>query len=126
MLRGWKLHNYRKEPNFQAQFSSCEEGDEPDYWVWETVPKPKPAGEDGGGVKDTAELGFPFLEALKSGSDGRDVTLRVLTESMSAHHIAGVLFTTEDYDVRRHRVEEQDWNMGPKPKPSFHLSEIDF
>ncbi|MDX0986708.1 RES domain-containing protein [Sinorhizobium medicae] len=87
------------------QSSSDEDGEYPDYWVWETVPKPQPVSKG----EDSPDDFGGFLASARSEFDARDVSLRVLTQSMTAHHVSGVAFTTEEHGVHRHRTERNEW-----------------
>ncbi|MBY5644284.1 RES family NAD+ phosphorylase [Rhizobium leguminosarum] len=104
------------------QFSSYEEGDQPDYWVWETLPKVELPVEK----KDAepAGLEFPVFGLPKPDSDDRAVALRALTQSVTAHHIASVQFTTDEYEVHRHRIAKPEWHVGSKAP--FDVSKADF
>lgn len=97
------------------QYDSTEDGDEPDYRVWEEVP---PAPEK----KEEPEDEFGFIAFMKPprfdpNEDVREVTLAVATNAISAHHIKGVTFTTDDFEVSRHRFERREWKFArPAPK----------
>lgn len=86
------------------QHSSTEDGDEPNYVVWEEVPPASPVSEE------KPEGGFALFHMLDvptydPNTDARDPTLRVLTGQISAHHVTGVTFATDEHLVNRHRFE---------------------
>lgn len=94
------------------QYDSTEDGDEPDYRVWEEVP---PAVEK----KEEPDDEFGFFAFINPprfdpNEDARDVTLAVMTESISAHHITGVTFVTDDFEVNRHRMEKRELKFAKK------------
>lgn len=64
------------------QFSADEDGDQPDYWVWESVPKPQPDKKDEV-PEGVAAFGLLFTQDLKSDSDDRDVDA---IDVRSSHH----------------------------------------
>jgi hypothetical protein len=85
------------------QFDSTEDGPEPDYRVWESVPaemEKEAEPEDKHGL-------FQMLKPLDFDFEGdfREPTLSVVTETITAHHITSVAFGTDDFEVRRHRIE---------------------
>lgn len=91
------------------QYESTEDGDEPDYRVWEEVP---PAPEK----KEEPEDEFGLLAFINPprfdpNDDAREVTLAVITDSIFAHHINGVTFATDEFVVNRRRTEKRDWNF---------------
>ncbi|QWT14770.1 RES domain-containing protein [Sphingobium xenophagum] len=98
------------------QYDSTEDGDETDYRVWEEVP---PAPEK----KEEPDDEFGFLAFTKPprfdpNEDARDVTLAVMTNAISAHHITGVTFATDDFEVSRSRMEKREWKFArPAQKP---------
>lgn len=105
------------------QYCSTEDGEEPDYHVWEEVPPAPEAKKD----KTDDVLGlFDMLDVPKfdPDADDRDATLRVLADTISAHHITGVTFATDDFKVRRYRSEKREWKFAAKPSPD--LSTLDF
>lgn len=104
------------------QASFYEEGDEPDYWVWETIPNAH--ASTGTTDADAAGVEVPTFRPAEPDSDERDITLRVLTPSLTAHHIVSVQFTTAEYEVHRHRVEKQEWRSGPRA--FFGVTDLDF
>jgi hypothetical protein len=41
-----------------------------------------------------------------------------MTNSISAHHVTGVTFATDDFEVSRHRMEKRERKFArPKPDP---------
>jgi hypothetical protein len=104
-----------------SQDSWTEDGSEPDYDVWERVPpatkeeKAEP-GEDGLGL-------FAKFEPadFNPDADVREPTLRVLTKTVTAHHVMAVSFETSEFAVARHRVE----NFQPKFAKQAAPIEID-
>ncbi|MBY5792939.1 RES domain-containing protein [Rhizobium leguminosarum bv. viciae] len=104
------------------QYSSTEDGDEPDYWVWETVPPATEPKEEK--VSQFGPFDILDVPSFNPDADDRDATLQVLTSSISAHHIKGVTFATDDFEVHRHRIEKRQWKFAGKspadlPEPDF-------
>jgi hypothetical protein len=92
----------------EAQLAtSTEEGEEPDYWVWETTPKP---GSTERSVTEHLDAVISSA-ALPDDFEDRSPTLRLLTSSMQVHHIKKISFEMDDYPVIRHRSEERDWKF---------------
>lgn len=96
-----------------SRYWSSEDGDEPDYTVYEEVPpEPGPLGEaeaaDDLGLGDFANV-RPYEFAFDPEADGREPYLRVEKESLVVRHVRGVSFSTEDFDVRRHRLEKREY-----------------
>lgn len=54
---------------------------------------------------DTGWYDMTFLASARPEFDARDVSPRVLAESMTAHHVSGGAFTTEEHSVHRHCTE---------------------
>jgi hypothetical protein len=105
------------------QYSTSEDGPEPDYWVWEETP----AAVQNEAAKPEEDLGwFGMLEPARydQNVDTREVTLRVLTESIAANHIEGVAFTSTEFSVRRHRHEKRAWKFDKKLDDN--LPDLDF
>ncbi len=102
------------------QYDTTEDGDEPNYHVWEEVP---PAPEK----KEEPDDEFGFLaftnpRPLDPNEDVRETTLAVMTNSISAHHVTGVTFATDDFEVSRRRMEKREWKFArPKPGPLLEL-----
>lgn len=87
------------------QFRFTEDGAEPDYWVSEQVPAgPEEEDETPEDIFDV--FGWRGELGAESDEDSREVTLRVVTESVTAYHVNGVAFTTDDFEVQRHRFEK--------------------
>lgn len=86
------------------RYSSSEEGDEPDYTVWERVPA-TPATSPRERHDSLDHFGMADLARYDADQDCRDVTLQVQTGSIHAHHITGVTFAATEYEVDRHRFE---------------------
>jgi RES domain-containing protein len=93
------------------QVDSTEDGDEPDYVVWEEVPPP-PQNPEAEEADDGLRL-FAMLEPLRFDpeADDREETLRVVAGGLSVHHVTGVQFNTDDFDVTRHRMEKRNWKF---------------
>jgi RES domain. len=94
------------------QYDETEDGPEPDYWVWEeTPPKPEGAADDEKEEDDffglNAMLERPDF-AFSEDADSREDFLRVDTGQVSVHHVQGVTFDVEEFEVRRHRSEKRD------------------
>jgi hypothetical protein len=87
------------------QYDPTEDGNEPNYYVWEEVP-PSPEKKE----EPEDEFGFfAFINPprLHRNDDVREVTLAVMTDSISAHHITGVTFATDDFEVSRQRIKKR-------------------
>lgn len=91
------------------QYESTEDGDEPDYLVWEEIPPPPEKLEE---PKLKSRL-FSMFEPVRydPSEDTRENTLRVVAEEVTAHHIKGVTFATEDYSVLRRRIAKRKWKL---------------
>ncbi|WP_237246141.1 RES domain-containing protein [Sphingopyxis bauzanensis] len=104
------------------QFDYTEDGDEPDYSVWEDVPpipeKVKKPDDDFGLM---AMLDAPIFD---SDEDVREPALRVKTKAVTAHHITGVTFSTDDFEVSRHRMTKREWKFTKPVK--LDLGDVDF
>ena len=75
-----------------------DDGPETDYWVAEEVPS-------------TAADATPLSAEVFHESDDyddREFTLKLDKDSLQVHHIRGVSFTTDVFDVRRHRYKVTD------------------
>jgi hypothetical protein len=66
----------------------------PDYYVWENLPAQQ---DDGAGDEPHP------LFAIPSDKDIREATLQVDPTSLKVHHIRGAAYTTDEFDVKRHR-----------------------
>ena len=103
------------------QMTSTEDGPEPDYHVWEEVP---PAPETDVEPDDGLGL-FAMLKPsvqYDPNEEVRDVTLRVNTDAITAHHVRAVAFETDDFDVHRRRIEKREWKfMQPMNKDLLDL-----
>jgi hypothetical protein len=86
-----------------------EDGDHSGYSVFERVPKPQPEAKPEKHAGGFGDFDIIFLSSQRPESDPREVTLRARTQSMTAHHVSGVAFTTDEYEVHRHRIERRDW-----------------
>jgi RES domain len=79
--------------------SHSEDSSEPDFWVFESVPAPS-AGDD-------KELDFPFFDVMdeetRIRNDHRSPTLRIDTDAISVHRIERATYTSEMFNVKRHR-----------------------
>ena len=90
-----------------AQLSSSEEeGDYPDYSVWEEVPS-----LDSSSSKN-AESDPSFIPAgleafVPEEYDSREVTLRLDLASLEVHHVTGLKIESEPHKVSRHRSEKR-------------------
>lgn len=89
------------------QSSSTEDGPEPDYHVWEEVP-PATETDEAGDDNDDDAFSFPqWPDLFDPDADVREITLRVATDSVSAHHVEAVTFVTSDFNVSRTRMERR-------------------
>ncbi|QQO14021.1 RES domain-containing protein [Bradyrhizobium diazoefficiens] len=88
---------------------SSNEGWEDDYSVIEEVP---PALKVDKKQKDTPAwpdfAAMPALAGRDIGSDQREPALRVMPDSVWVHHVEGVVFKTDEYQIRRLRWEKDD------------------
>ncbi|TAX87424.1 RES domain-containing protein (plasmid) [Rhizobium leguminosarum] len=91
------------------QYMTDEDGDHSGYSVFERVPKPQPEAKPEKHAGGFGDFDIIFLSSQRPESDPREVTLRARTQSMTAHHVSGVAFTTDEYEVHRHRIERRDW-----------------
>lgn len=82
-----------------------EEGYEPDYMVWETVPPDDPEPKKEGPVFPF--LGFHVSPRDRGHEDDRKMTLRVDAKSLEVHEIKAVTFATIKNKVRRHRHQRR-------------------
>lgn len=88
---------------------STAEGWEVDYSVFEEVPPRAKVDEE----KEKSP-GWPDFDAMPAltgervDSDLREPSLRVKPDSVSVHHVEGVVFKTDEYQVRRSRWEKDD------------------
>lgn len=93
------------------QYGETEDGPEPDYWVWEETPREPEAAADEEEEHDffglNAMLERPDL-ASSEDADFREDFLRVDTGQVSVHHVQGVTFDVEEFEVRRHRSEKRE------------------
>lgn len=94
------------------QYGETEDGPEPDYLVWEeTPPEPEAAADE-----EEEEHDFFGLNAMLErpdfassvDTDIREDFLRVDTGQVSVHHVQGVTFDVEEFEVRRHRSEKRE------------------
>ena len=99
------------------QFQSTEDGPEPDYTVWEQVP-PAPDGSAAPPAEAADDVGLgawavlrPHALAYDLDADGREPYLKVAKDSLVVRHVTGVSFRTEDFEVRRHRMEKRDYGF---------------
>ncbi|KEQ52264.1 RES domain-containing protein [Sphingobium chlorophenolicum] len=96
------------------QMSSTDDGPEPDYHVWEEVPPvPEKEEEEDGGLAAFAMFKPPIR--YDPNEDVRDVTLRVNTDAITTHHVRAVSFQTDDFEVRRRRIEKREWKFTRSP-----------
>lgn len=51
---------------------------------------------------------MPALTGERVDSDLREPSLRLKPDSVSVHHVEGVVFKTDEYQVRRSRWEKDD------------------
>ena len=93
------------------QHNETEDGPEPDYWVWEETP---PETEEAAGEEEKEDDFFglkAMLErpdfAFSEDADFREDFLRVDTAQVSVHHVEGVTFDVEEFEVRRNRAEKR-------------------
>ncbi|MGY4353302.1 hypothetical protein ACVWXM_009819 [Bradyrhizobium sp. GM7.3] len=88
---------------------STAEGWEVDYSVFEEVPpraKVDAEKEKSPGWPDFDAM--PALTGERVDSDLREPSLRLKPDSVSVHHVEGVVFKTDEYQVRRSRWEKDD------------------
>nr|WP_255701537.1 RES family NAD+ phosphorylase [Afifella sp. H1R] len=94
------------------QYDETEDGPESDYWVWEeTPPEPEEAADE----EEEEEDGFFGLNAMleppdfafSEDADFREDFLRVDTAQVSVHHVKGVTFDVDEFEVRRRRSEKR-------------------
>lgn len=91
------------------QYESTEDGPEPDYVVWGEVPPLKEREDE----KPEERPCFQIFRQTRydPNEDFRETTLRIDVETVTAHHIGSVAFTTNEFPVRRHRMEKRDWKF---------------
>lgn len=92
------------------QFSTSEDGPEPDYAVFEEVPpKPEKAEEEADdlGLGDWARF-RPHELRFDPDADGREAYLRVRKDGLRVRHVKGVTFDTDVFEVSRHRSEKRE------------------
>ena len=79
--------------------SHSEDGPEPDFWVFESVPAPR--------SDDDKEMDFPFFDVTddeqRVRSDHRQPTLGIDTDAISVHRIERAAYRSDVFKVRRHR-----------------------
>ena len=86
-------------------YMRSEDGPEPDYMVHEEVPPEKEKGKDNPfGPFEMAHLPWSDL----SDYDDRPETLAVKADSMTVHIVNAVKFSTDNFEVRRHRSQKVD------------------
>jgi RES domain-containing protein len=92
------------------QFSTSDDGPEPDYTVFEEVPS-----GPGGGVRVPDDLGLGEWMRLRPhefrsdpDADPRVPHLRVRKDGLRVRHVKGVTFDTDVFEVSRHRLEKRD------------------
>jgi hypothetical protein len=87
-------------------YDRTEDGEEPDYWVFEEVPKPaKEPPEEPHGLGSWSN--FPH-SLWDEEHDHRDATLRIDVGAINVHTVERVLFQTMAKPVQRHRSEKRD------------------
>lgn len=93
------------------QYEETEDGPEPNYRVWEeTPPGPEKAAdeeeEDHGffGISSMTDLHGHFFD---ENADFREDFLRIDTAQVIVHHVKGVTFDVDEFEVRRHRSEKR-------------------
>lgn len=86
-----------------------EEGREIYYTVWESLP-PKKSPVAGSPKEKTFRDAILLASTLlkTSDGDGREAALRIDTTKIDVHHVCGVNFKTEAFDVTRHRMEDRE------------------
>lgn len=104
------------------QFDYTEDGDEPDYSVWEDVPPtPEKAKQPD---DDFGLMGMLDVPTFSPDEDVRESALRIRVEAVTAHHITGVTFSTDDFEVVRHRMTRREWKFTKPAK--VDLGDPDF
>jgi len=85
--------------------SSSEEGDYPNYSVWEKVPS---VGSASSTHMNSDLFSIPVgLQAFTPEEyDAREVTLRLDVSSLEVHHVTGLIIETNSHKVSRHRFEK--------------------
>lgn len=91
-------------------YHSTEEGEEPDFWIWERQLKPKRAPRKPRTGFDPFAFGMPD-EATRSDYDPRENSLRVDPNSIVVHEINKIAYEAFTHTVRRHKTVE------PRRKP---------
>lgn len=92
------------------QFSTSEDGPEPDYTVFEEVPpKPEETEEqaDDFGLGDFGRF-RPHELRFDPDGDGRETCLRVRKDGLRVRHVKGVTFDTDVFEVSRHWSERRE------------------
>nr|WP_283822043.1 RES family NAD+ phosphorylase [Bradyrhizobium diazoefficiens] len=88
---------------------SSNEGWEDDYSVIEEVPPALKADEKQEKTSEWPDFAaMPALPGRGTGSDQREPALRVMPGSVWVHHVEGVVFKTDEYQIRRFRWEKDD------------------
>jgi len=94
------------------QYDETEDGPEPDYWVWEeTSPEPEEAAgeeKEDHGFFGISAMTDPHSHLFEEDADFREDFLRIDTAQVSVHHVKGVTFDVEEFEVRRHRSEKRE------------------
>lgn len=88
-----------------STYDETDDGRESNYWVSEQVPPPKT-------TPSTTELNnFPFRSEPLSepwDADTREFVLKLNVSSVVVHHVRGLTYITEPYNVSRHRFEKRE------------------
>ncbi len=88
---------------------SSNEGWEDDYSVIEEVPTPLKADEKQEKTSEWPDFAaMPVLVGTDTDSDQREPALRVMPDCVWVHHVEGVVFKTDEYQIRRLRWEKND------------------
>lgn len=88
---------------------SSNEGWEDDYSVIEEVPPELKGGEKQAEIPEWPNFAaMPALAGTEIDSDQRKPALRVMPDCVWVHHVEGVVFKTDEYQIRRHRWEKND------------------
>jgi len=88
-----------------STYDETNDGRETNYWVSEEVPPSKTT------PSTTGLNNFPFRsEPLNEpwDTDTREFVLKLNVSSVVVHHVRGLTYNTEPYNVSRHRFEKRE------------------
>jgi hypothetical protein len=97
-------------------WDQTEDGDEPDFWVFEHVPPPPdPPATEPSTLGDWARFDPSFFDESR---DAREAALTVDLEGIEIHYVARVSFKTDVFPVKRHRTVKHPLKFGKAdPEP---------